>query len=389
MKVILPIITIAVLTALGFVLLPKNNQVSLVEIAQPQAPEIPAKNLEVEISDPTEVMENGKGVNTAEPTEEPAETSEEIMKKKDDPTTEPAAVETEPERKQAFARDDLKTNTAKISIPFAEILGGGPGKDGIPALDNPTFISVNAAKEIENDDTNGLLVESGGEAKFYPYNILVWHEIVNDTVGGAPVLVTFCPLCGTGIVFDPRINGKQENFGVSGKLWESNLLMFDRTTESLWSQALGRAVVGDKLGEELPIFPSQLLSFKEFSEQYPNGKVLSRDTGHTRVYDFYPYGNYDDNDSLYFPVSVTDNRLSLKEIMYVVPTGNQSVAFARAALIESGSATVSTASGTLTAIVEDGKIIVKNPSGKVLPGYHEMFFSWATHHQDDGVVWSE
>ena len=154
---------------------------------------------------------------------------------------------------QAFIRDGLKTNSAIRSIDLKLVLGGGPGKDGIPSIDSPTFTNIANADSTITDETLGLYVKAGGVEKFYPYNVLVWHEIVNDVVGGTPLVVTFCPLCGSAIVFDATYDGEAHDFGVSGKLYDSNLLMYDRDTESLWSQIIGEAVVGDETGKKLTI----------------------------------------------------------------------------------------------------------------------------------------
>lgn len=287
------------------------------------------------------------------------------------------------EKEFAFQNKGLKTNTAKASISLDKVLDGGPGKDGIPALTNPKFIDIKEAERSVKDEIDGLVVSVGNTVKFYPYSIMVWHEIVNDVVGGEPLVVTFCPLCGSAIVFDTS-----DQFGVSGKLYESNLLMYDKSTESLWSQSIGMAVVGDRTGEKLAIYPSQVLSFKTFKEKWPNGQVMSTDTGFSRNYELYPYGDYDNNDDIFFPISIKDTRLPAKEIMYVVNAYDHSVAFSVKQLSDNLS-TVDVAGQKVTAAIIDGEIIVKDSSGKVLPGYHEMWFSWATHHQEDGVVWKK
>ena len=287
-----------------------------------------------------------------------------------------------------FENKGLKTNTTKLSIPFEKILDGGPGKDGIPALTNPKFVSVKEAGKNTKDDVDGIVVSSLNVVKFYPYNIMVWHEIVNDVVGDKALAITFCPLCGSAIVFDAEIKGKAEQFGVSGKLYESNLLMYDKSTESLWSQSIGTAVVGDRTGEKLTVYPSQVLSFKAFKEKWPNAEVLSTDTGYGRNYAFYPYGDYNNNESILFPISIKDNRFPAKEIMYVVNAYDKSVAFPVNQL-NSSIASVDVGGNKVTGAIIDGEIIVKDATDKILPGYHEMWFSWATHHQEDGVVWKK
>jgi len=291
-------------------------------------------------------------------------------------------------REFIFENKGLKTNTAKASISLEKVLDGGPGKDGIPALTNPKFISIEEAEKDIKDDVDGIVVSVNKEIKFYPYNIMVWHEIVNDVVGGKPLAITFCPLCGSAIVFEAEINEKSEQFGVSGKLYESNLLMYDKSTESLWSQSIGTAVVGDRTGEKLIVYPSQVASFKILKEKWPNAEVLSTNTGHNRDYTFYPYGDYNSDDNILFPISIKDSRFPPKEIMFVVNAYGKSVAYPIKQL--SGSVTsVEVDGNTVTAEIIDGETIVKDASGKILPGYHEMWFSWATHHQEDGVVWEK
>ncbi|MDP2788444.1 MAG: DUF3179 domain-containing protein [bacterium] len=280
-----------------------------------------------------------------------------------------------------FENKGLKTNTAKASIPLDLILDGGPSKDGIPALTNPKFINVKETNIA--GDVDGMVVSVGNITKFYPFSIMVWHEIVNDTVNGKPLVITFCPLCGSAIAFDTT-----DQFGVSGKLYESNLLMYDKSTESLWSQSIGTAVVGDRIGEELVVYSSQLMSFKDFKTKYPNGQILSTNTGHNRDYSFYPYRDYNDNESIFFPISVKDNRFPVKELMYVVNAYDKSIAFPVKQLNNSV-VPVAVGDKKITATLIDGEIIVKDDSGKILPGYNEMWFSWATQHQKDGVVWKK
>lgn len=203
---------------------------------------------------------------------------------------------------QKSSREIFITDEIKHSIPLDEILSGGPSKDGIPSIDNPKFISTKDADKQLEDDSPGLGVVVGDTARFYPYRILVWHEIVNDTIEGKPVLVTYCPLCVTGIVFGREFNGEAVEFGVSGRLWKSNLLMYDRTSnvkdESLWSQVLGEAVLGIRTGEKLEIVPSDTVMYSVWKKSHKNTEVLSRDTGAARSYGSDPYGNYYTDDTV-------------------------------------------------------------------------------------------
>jgi hypothetical protein len=208
------------------------------------------------------------------------------------------------------SREIQTTDGVKHSIPLDEILGGGPGKDGIPSIDDPKFEGVRASSL--NDDDIGIGITHNGEARFYPFQILVWHEIVNDTLGGSPLLVTYCPLCQTGIVFDRRVNGDVQEFGVSGNLWRSNLLMYNRTAreedESLWSQALGEAVVGPSTGVKLSVVSSDIVKWGDWSSKNPGTLVLKRPSGVLRPYGTDPYGSYYTNNDVGFGAGSADTR---------------------------------------------------------------------------------
>ncbi|MBT4121233.1 MAG: DUF3179 domain-containing protein [Candidatus Magasanikbacteria bacterium] len=279
---------------------------------------------------------------------------------------------------------DLKTDFNKTIIDTNQILSGGPGKDGIPALTNPKFTNIASADFPE--ESLGILVSFDGEVRYYPYNILVWHEIVNDNIGDNYFTATFCPLCGSGIVYNRNIDGAILEFGVSGRLFESNLLMYDKKTESLWSQARGEAVVGYYTETKLEILPMQLIPFSTVKEKYPNAKVLSKKTGHLRNYSFYPYGGYDDNDDIYFPTSDFDDKFPPKEIMFVIPVGDKSVAVANKNVEEGKKLTKKINSDNLEVEKIDGEVFAKL-NNKPVPGYYEMYFSWSIHHGDDGLLW--
>lgn len=208
----------------------------------------------------------------------------------------------------------METNGEKHLIPLNKIRGGGPPKDGIPSIDNPQFAEANDAPFVSDSDVViGLKIN--GEAKAYPLFILVWHEIVNDNVGDVPVAVTYCPLCYTSQVFERSIDGKAVEFGTSGKLYNSNLLMYDRLTDSYWSQSLGLAVKGEITGMKLKTVPFDLITWKNWKQLNPDTLVLTTDTGHTRSYGVDPYGNYYNEPRIMFPVDNRDDRLFPKEII--------------------------------------------------------------------------
>lgn len=192
------------------------------------------------------------------------------------------------------AQAEFTTDFSKHTVSYDEILSGGPPKDGIPAIDNPKYITVNEADEwlVENEPVIVLTVED--EARAYPIQILIWHEIVNDELNGKPLLVTFCPLCNTAIAFERTVSGDVFDFGTTGRLRFSNLIMYDRQTETWWQQATGDAIAGELAGSQLTFYPALIISWEDFKSQHPDGGVLSRDTGHNRNYGRNPYAGYDD-----------------------------------------------------------------------------------------------
>jgi hypothetical protein len=208
----------------------------------------------------------------------------------------------------------METDGVKHLIPLDRIKGGGPPKDGIPSIDNPIFTDVQSSQFMSDSDTV-IGLEINGEVKAYPIFILVWHEIVNDSVGGTPVSVTYCPLCYTNQVFERIIDGQEVEFGTSGKLYNSNLLMYDRLTESYWSQALGMAVKGELTGYQLNLVPFDVITWGDWKKLHPDTLVLTTDTGYIRSYATDPYGNYYTEPRIMFPVEYNDDRLFPKEII--------------------------------------------------------------------------
>ncbi|KEQ57062.1 hypothetical protein AAA799E16_00627 [Marine Group I thaumarchaeote SCGC AAA799-E16] len=208
----------------------------------------------------------------------------------------------------------METDGIKHLIPLDKIKGGGPPKDGIPSIDDPVFATISDSQFMSDSDTV-IGLEINGEAKAYPLFILVWHEIVNDKVGDVPVSVTYCPLCYTNQVFERIINGQEVEFGTSGKLYNSNLLMYDRLTESYWSQALGIAVKGELTGYQLNLVPFDVITWGDWKALHPDTLVLTTDTGHLRSYATDPYGNYYTEPRIMFPVEHSDDRMHPKEII--------------------------------------------------------------------------
>ncbi len=193
---------------------------------------------------------------------------------------------------------DWNTDWTRHTMPYLEILSGGPPRDGIQSIDAPVFESVDDASAWLADNEPVIYLEIDGEARAYPLQILIWHEIVNDEFGSnesvIPVIVTFCPLCNSAVVFDRRVGDEVYEFGTSGLLRHSDLIMYDRTTESLWQQFTGTAIVGKDVGLQLDMLSSSLIGFGDFKEARPDGIVLSKETGFPRTYGRNPYGGYDE-----------------------------------------------------------------------------------------------
>src|SRR5918994_239454 len=243
------------------------------------------------------------------------------------PTTGKAADERSAELARAFAGEGWETDFSRRNVSLTEFQSGGPPRDGIPPIDEPKFVTVAAADEEIAGREPVILFEHRGEVRVYPINILIWHEIVNDKIGGTPVAVTFCPLCNTSIVFDRRVGGETLDFGTTGKLRNSDLVMWDRQTQSWWQQFGGEGLVGRYAGERLEQLPARILGWGEVKRTFPEARVLSRDTGHDRSYGQNPYEGYDDVDTPPFfgAANADDDRLPPKERVVYIERGEDAV----------------------------------------------------------------
>src|SRR5919204_617297 len=217
-----------------------------------------------------------------------------------------------------------KTDFGRHIVPLREFMSGGPGKDGIPALERPRFLRVGEATYLRPQEPV-IALTLAGQARAYPLQILVWHEIVNDTVAGVPVAVTFCPLCNTAIAFDRRVGRRTLSFGTTGNLRNSDLVMYDRQTESWWQQFGGEAIVGRYTGTRLRELPARIVSWSSFRRAHPRASVLTRETGYSRPYGQNPYAGYDDVSSPpFFPSAHGgDHRLQPKERVVFLERGRE------------------------------------------------------------------
>jgi len=273
--------------------------------------------------------------------------------------------------------------------PREHIIHGGPPKDGIPALVDPTSVPVSRAVAISPDD-RVIGVAMNGEARAYPIRLLNYHEIVNDVLGGVPIAVVYCPLCDSVSVVDRRVGGDTVTFGVSGLLLHSNVLMYDRSHDALWTQLGGRAISGPFAGRALSHFNSwEIARFDAWSHRFPTGRVISLDTGHERNYERSPYAEYFENDDLYFPVP-RDDRLPRRKVPVVgVQVGDRTCAVPVEAVHRAPGGRLEVPLGQQRVILEADAsgaqeiAIIDAPEGA--RAVHTFWFAWAAFHPNTAV----
>lgn len=280
-------------------------------------------------------------------------------------------------------------NVENALIPVEQIHQGGPPRDGIPAIDNPKFVSSVAADFLlDRDHILGLSLS--GITRAYPIKILNHHEIVNDNFGNRKILVTFCPLCGTGIAFEPRANGEPLQFGVSGLLYNSDMLLYDRNTTSLWSQIMGLAISGPLRGTRLDTLPINHTTWKDWRTRHPDTMVLSTRTGYRRNYQQSPYGDYTSNDDVYFPVNHRSRRYHPKERVIGIEVNGKFRAYPFSELGKTSGHILERFNGIPVSLVFDktnGSGSAKS-NGKPLQQVTAFWFAWYAFHPETSVYTS-
>ena len=294
-----------------------------------------------------------------------------------------------------------KTDFKKTNIKLNTIMSGGPKRDGIPPIDKPVFATVGQAAMKGLGKLEPVVsVNFNGDARAYPIRMLMWHEIVNDKVGGMPVSVTFCPLCNSAVVFDRRLDGLVLDFGTTGKLRKSDMVMYDRQTESWWQQFLGKAIVGKLAGKVLKMLPMRMESFERFAARHPKGRVLIPNNDRMRPYGRNPYRRYDSRSKPYFPVGGLPKGVPPLERVVVI--GKQAWTFSL--LRDKRKLTVGPyvivwekgqASALDAGVIKDGRdvgnVIVqkKGKDGKLVDAVHDVSFAFAFHaFHPDGKIHS-
>jgi len=272
-------------------------------------------------------------------------------------------------------------------VPESEIYQGGPPRDGIPSIDQPIFISSEKATFLKKSD-RVLGIMFNGISKAYAIRILNYHELVNDRFNQHPVIVSFCPLCGTGMAFDALNAGKELEFGVSGLLYNSDLLMYDRQSDSLWSQIEGQAISGPAKGQRLKRLVVEHTSWKNWREQYPNTLVLSDKTGFQRNYLNSPYPAYNTSEAIYFPVSHDDKRYHPKEIVVGVEINGKFKAYPFVELAKGAGVLEDVFQGeklTIEYNAEARSARVANENKVLLPSLTAYWFAWIAFHPESYV----
>lgn len=289
----------------------------------------------------------------------------------------------------AATADEIKNGfrLAHALVPAEQILSGGPGRDGIPSIDKPRFVSAQGAG-VPGPDDRVLGITHNGISKAYPVTILNWHEIVNDRFRGEPIVVTYCPLCGTGIAYRSKVGGRTLEFGVSGLLYNSDMLLYDRQTESLWSQIRRQAVSGPMKGAKLVPVVLTHTRWQDWQQRHPDTQVLSTDTGYRRDYSRSPYAGYAASRKLYFPVQARDNRYHPKEWVLGVELAGQFKAYPFSELEKAGGVVRDTFAGQQLVVsydVANKKAGVVDGSGQVLAGVTSFWFAWYAFHPGTSV----
>jgi hypothetical protein len=273
----------------------------------------------------------------------------------------------DPDLTNALLAEQVVFKGEQYLIPPGEIYEYGSGIDGAEPINNPTFVSVNEADEVIADGLMGIDVEVDGDHRFYPVQILNWHQVVNDEFNGKQLLVSFDLL-----TFSDRVYEATEDFGHSGKVYNNNALLYDKSTQSLWLQSRGIAVSGNRIGEELDRYPSISIKWEDWKELYPDGEVLSTETESIRDYTRHPFGVYDEAEIIYFPLQDTDTRISSKWHTYGISINDEQKAYVQRIMQGIGAAN-DVVGGEVIVAFYDGKFDITRVFSRVSDGVELTF----------------
>jgi hypothetical protein len=272
------------------------------------------------------------------------------------------------------------------SVALEDLHQGCPARDCIPSIDSPKYVPAAEATHVADDD-RVIAISLNGDKRAYPARILDRHEIVNDTIGGKPVAITWCPLCGSAVGIEREVDGEVTEFGVSGVLYNSDLVFYDRASNTLWDQVEAKGIVGPKTGQQLTLVPVTMTTWSRWRNAHPETRVLSPDTGFERDYSKDPYARYRGSTGLMFPVSAEDNRIHPKSVVHGFDIDGKSIAYTQALLERSGTHTGALGELQLTATLnDDGSVTLEDQGGQRHVGTRLFWFAWYTFHPDTELV---
>jgi hypothetical protein len=279
----------------------------------------------------------------------------------------------------------FKFSQEDSDVPFESLMQACPARDCIPSIDQPVFIKAPDVDYLQDDDLV-MTLTLNGLTRAYPTRILDHHEIVNDLFGTNPVAITYCPLCGSGLAFNRSLGGQVLDFGVSALLHNSDLVMYDRQTESLWQQITGEAFAGKSRGKQLETFPMSMITWKDWLEQYPDADVLTVDGIHSDRYLKDAYGDYAQSEKLYMPVSAMDARLHPKRVIYGIEIGDQAIAIDAGWLAEEGTFSNQYEGETLVVKLADNGEINAFLENEQLTIHRMYWFAWYSFHPKTALI---
>lgn len=276
--------------------------------------------------------------------------------------------------------------STKHSVPLTALHQGCRMRDCIPSLESPRYVPAEAADHVADDDLV-IGISRGDDHRAYPTRILDRHEIVNDTIGGEPIAVTWCPLCGSAVGIRREVAGTITEFGVSGLLYNSDLVFYDRATKTLWDQIEAKGIVGPLTGHALELVPVTIARWSQWRATHPGTRVLSEDTGFGIDYDRDPYARYRNSEGLMFPVSAVDERLRPKSVVYGFDIDGTKIAVSKALLDAEGRVEREIAGQNVTVTMhDDGAVRLVDARGDSHAPIRLFWFAWFTFHPETELI---
>lgn len=284
--------------------------------------------------------------------------------------------------RQTFGFDESTTK----SVALEDLHQGCPARDCIPSIDAPNYVSAAEATHVADDDMV-VALSLNGDDRAFPARILDRHEIVNDTIGDVPIAITWCPLCGSAVGIEREVDGNVTEFGVSGVLYNSDLVFYDRTSNTLWDQVEAKGIVGPKTGQQLTLVPVTMTTWSRWRNAHPDTLVLSADTGFEIDYSKDPYARYRGEAGLMFPVSAEDDRVHPKSVVYGFDVAGTPIAYTQNLLEKDGAHVSERGALQLTATLnDDGSVTLEDQAGEIYVGTRLFWFAWYTFHPDTELV---